>query len=101
MIAAANTPAVSIEAAFSRVGAVVSMSRKGSCWDNAVMESFFGSLKEECVGNTIYPSHEAARLALFTSLEVYYNRIRRHSTLGYVSPLLYEQRRIYLTEVNV
>lgn len=65
-----------------KVGAVVSMSRKGNCWDNAVMESFFGSLKEECVGNTIYPSHEAARLALFTYLEVYSNRIRRHSTLG-------------------
>lgn len=83
------------------VGAVVSMSRKGNCWDNAVMESFFGSLKEECVGNTIYPSHEAARVALFTYLEAYYNRIRRHSTLGYVSPLLYEQRRRDLTEVNV
>lgn len=83
------------------VGVVVSMSRKGNCWDNAVMESFFGSLKEECVGNTIYPSYEAARVALFTYLEVYYNRIRRHSTLGYVSPLLYEQRRIELTEVNV
>lgn len=53
---------------------------------------FFGSLKEECVGNTIYASHEEARLALFTYLEVYYNRIRRHSTLGYVSPLVYEQR---------
>jgi Integrase core domain len=68
------------------------MSRKGNCWDNAAMESFFGSLKEECVGNTIYASHEEARLALFIYLEVYYNRIRRHSTLGYVSPLVYEQR---------
>ena len=70
---------------------IVSMSRKGNCWDNAAMESFFGSLKEECVGNTVYHSHEEARLALFTYLEVYYNRIRRHSTLGYVSPLVYEQ----------
>jgi putative transposase len=74
-----------------RAGASVSMSRKGNCWDNAAMESFFGSLKEECVGNTIYASHEEARLALFTYLEVYYNRIRRHSTLGDVSPLVYEQ----------
>jgi transposase InsO family protein len=56
------------------------------------MESFFGSLKEECVGRTIYASHAEARLALFTSLEIYYNRIRRHSTLGYVSPLTYEQQ---------
>jgi putative transposase len=72
-------------------GMVVSMSRKGNCWDNAAMESFFGSLKEECVGSTIYPSHEQARLSLFEYLEVYYNRQRRHSTLGYVSPLVYEQ----------
>jgi putative transposase len=70
---------------------VMSMSRQGNCWDNAVMESFFGSLKEECVGNTVYASREEARLALFTYLEVYYNRIRRHSTLGYVSPFTYEQ----------
>ena len=70
---------------------VVSMSRKGNCWDNAVMESFFGSLKEECVGSTVYPSHEYARRALFEYLEVYYNRQRRHSSLGYVSPFTYEQ----------
>jgi putative transposase len=70
---------------------VVSMSRKGNCWDNATMESFFGSLKEECLGSTVYPSHEHARLSLFEYLEIYYNRQRRHSTLGYVSPLVYEQ----------
>jgi putative transposase len=74
-----------------QVGAVVSMSRKGNCWDNAAMESFFGSLKEECVGNQVYCSHEQARQALFEYLEIYYNRQRRHSTLGYVSPLVYEQ----------
>ncbi len=74
-----------------QMAAGVSMSRKGNCWDNAAMESFFGSLKEECMGNTIYPSHEQARRALFEYLEIYYNRIRRHSTIGYVSPLVYEQ----------
>ena len=74
-----------------QVGAVVSMSRKGNCWDNAAMESFFGSLKEECVGNQLYSSHEQARQALFEYLEMYYNRQRRHSTLGYVSPFVYEQ----------
>jgi transposase InsO family protein len=72
-------------------GIHVSMSRKGNCWDNAAMESFFGTLKDECVGSTVYSSHDEARLALFTYMEVYYNRIRRHSTLGYVSPLKYEQ----------
>jgi putative transposase len=82
-------------------GIMVSMSRKGNCWDNAAMESFFGSLKEECVGSTIYTSHEKARLAIFTYLEVYYNRIRRHSTLGYVSPLVYEQRALQQAKKNV
>ena len=56
------------------------------------MESFFGSLKEECVGTTLYPFHQEARLSLFEYLEVYYNRQRRHSTLGYVSPFVYEQQ---------
>lgn len=74
-----------------QLGAVVSMSRKGNCWGNAVMESFFGSLKEECVGNQVYSSQEQARQALFEYLEMYYNRQRRHSTLEYVSPLVYEQ----------
>ena len=74
-----------------RLGMVVSMSRKGNCWDNAVMESFFGSLKEECVGSTVYPSHDQARCSLFEYLEVYYNRQRRHSSLEYMSPLTYEQ----------
>jgi putative transposase len=82
-------------------GMIVSMSRKGNCWDNAAMESFFGSLKEECVGNTLYRSHEEARLALFTYLEIFYNRLRRHSTLGNVSPLIYEQRRGQDVEANV
>ena len=80
---------------------VVSMSRKGNCWDNAAMESFFGSLKEECVGSTIYPSHEQARLSLFEYLEVYSNRQRRHSSLGYVSPLMYEQLGKQEAERNV
>lgn len=73
-------------------GIIASMSRKGNCWDNAPTESVFGTLKDECVGSTVYSSHEEARLALFTYLEVYYNRVRRHSTLGYLSPLVYEQR---------
>jgi putative transposase len=80
------------QACLEKAGILVSMSRKGNCWDNAAMESFFGTLKDECIGNIIYASHDEARLAIFTYLEVYYNRIRRHSTLGYVSPFIYEQR---------
>jgi putative transposase len=54
------------------------------------MESFFGTLKDECVRETFYASHEEARSELFIYRETYYNRVRRHSTLGYVSPLQYE-----------
>jgi putative transposase len=74
-----------------QAGIFVSMSRKGNCWDNAAMESFFGTLKDECLGNRLYVSHDEARLAIFTYLEVYSNRIRPHSTLGYVSPFIDEQ----------
>lgn len=84
-----------------QTGILVSMSRKGNCWDNATMESFFGIVKDECVGNTIYSSHDEARLALFTYIEVYYNRVRRHSTLGYVSPLIYEQMGMQQAKRNV
>ena len=69
---------------------IVSLSRKGNGWENAAMASFFGTLKEECVGTPIYSSHEQARLALFEYLEVSSTRQRRHSTLGYVSPIAYE-----------
>ena len=79
------------QAYLQRYGIQPSMSRKGNCWDNAVMESFFCILKDECVGEMIYASHEEAKLAIFTYMEVYYNRIRRHSTLGYMSPLQYER----------
>jgi putative transposase len=71
---------------------VVSMSGKGNCYDNAVTESFFGSLKDECVHRTSYRSHEEARQSLFEFLEVFYNRQRRHSSLDYLSPLAFEQR---------
>jgi putative transposase len=77
------------------------MSRKGNCWDNAAMESFFWSLKEEGVGNQVYSSQEQAKQALFEYLEMYYNRQRRHSTLGYVSPLVYEQMGKQYVENNV
>lgn len=84
-----------------QAGMLVSMSRTGNCWDNAAMESFFGSLKQECIANAIYVSHEQARLSLFEYLEVYYNRQRRHSSLGYVSPLTYEQFAKQRVERNV
>jgi putative transposase len=101
VIAGVKTAAEQARKRLEQMAAVVSMSRKGNCWDHAAMESFFGSLKEECVGNTIYLAHEQARRALFAYLEIYYNRIRRHSTLGYVSPLVYEQLGNEQTKKNV
>lgn len=68
-----------------------SLSRLGDCWDNAVTESFFHTLKVERVGGQAYPSRRAARADLFEYIEVWYNRQRRHSTLGYVSPAEYER----------
>ena len=78
------------QAHLQRYGIQPSMSRKGNCWDNAVMESFFGTLKDECVRDTFYSSYDEARSEIFVYIEAYYNRIRRHSTLGYMSPLQYE-----------
>ncbi len=63
-----------------------SMSRKGDCWDNAPSESFFNSLKNERVHGTRYATRAAAEADLFEYIEVFYNRSRRHSTLGYCSP---------------
>jgi putative transposase len=68
----------------------ISMSRKDNCWDNAVMERFFGTLKRECIAHGRFATHEQARTALFEYIEAYYNRVRKHSTLGYLSPVQFE-----------
>ncbi len=68
-----------------------SMSRKGDCWDNAAMESFFHSLKTECVYHERYQTREEAKKSIFDYIEVFYNRQRKHSYLGYQSPEQYEQ----------
>ncbi len=72
-------------------GGVPSMSRQGNCWDNAVMESFFSRLKVELIYAEDYQSLDEARVGIFEYIEVFYNRKRRHSALGYVSPVEYEQ----------
>ena len=72
----------------------VSMSRKGNCYDNAVVESFFSTLKRELVHHEKYKTHPEAKQSLFEFIEVFYNRRRRHSTLGYRSPAEFEESRI-------
>lgn len=74
---------------------VCSMSRKGDCYDNAMMESFFSTLKSECATEP-YNSRAEARLSIFEYIEVWYNRQRRHSALGYQSPEAFEQAHIRL-----
>jgi putative transposase len=70
---------------------VRSMSRKGNCWDNACAESFFGSLKSEWIKDKIYESFGDGKNDVFNYIEVFYNRKRRHASLGYVSPVVYEE----------
>jgi len=69
---------------------VCSMSRTGNCYDNAVAESFFGTFKTELVYQEQYATHAQARASVFEYIEVFYNRKRRHSSLGYVSPETFE-----------
>ena len=69
-----------------------SMSRKGDCWDNAVAESFFHTLKVELIHRLKFKTREEAKRIIFEYVEIYYNRKRAHSTLGYLSPFEYEKQ---------
>lgn len=73
-------------------GITCSMSRRGNCWDNAVAESFFSTLKTELVHNVIFLTHDTAKNAIAEWIEMFYNSNRRHSSLGYATPLEFEQR---------
>jgi len=68
----------------------ISMSGRGDCWDNAAMESFWATLKTELVNHEHYATHEEARASIFEYIEVFYNRKRLHSSIGYVSPESFE-----------
>jgi len=79
-------------------GIVCSMSRKGNCWDNAVAESFFATLKTELVYKSNWATRLQARAAIFEYIEVFYNRSRLHSSLGYVTPAAFEQQYLETTK---
>ena len=68
-----------------------SMSRRGNCYDNAITESFFHTLKTELVKTTKYKTRQEARTSLFEYIEMFYNRKRLHSSIGYRSPVEYEK----------
>ena len=84
----------------------LSMSKKGDCWDNAVAESFFHTLKVELINRMKFITREEAKRKIFEYVEMYYNTRRAHSTLGYLSPFDYEKQAILsrrgglLEEVN-
>jgi putative transposase len=73
-------------------GVICSMSRSGNVWDNAAMESFFSSLKTERIGNKTYRTRDEARADVFDYIERFYNAKRRHSTIGYLSPMEFERK---------
>ena len=73
---------------------VQSMSRKGNCWDNAVAESFFGVMKTELVYHERYEGHQDTLHSIFEYIEVFYNRERKHSTIGYLTPVEYEKQNL-------
>jgi putative transposase len=72
-------------------GIAVSMGSRGDCFDNAVAESFFATLKKELVRRRSWPTRRELQSAVFDYIETFYNRERRHSTLGYLSPREYER----------
>jgi putative transposase len=78
-------------ALLAELGIEVSMSRTGDCYDNAAMESFFASLTKECTDRTRFKTRQEASSAIFEYLECFYNPVRLHSTLQYVSPVAFEQ----------
>ena len=79
--------------AIEAIGAVASMSRRGNCYDNAIIESFWSTLKLDCLEGKTYHNRHEATLAIFAYLESFYNRTRRHSSLGYLSPVTFEMTR--------
>ncbi len=84
--------AVSYQRRLVGLGIHGSMSRPGNCWDNAVVESFFATLKTELIHHTHYRTRAEAKHEIFEYIEVFYNCHRRHSTLGYLSPVAFEER---------
>ena len=78
--------------ALNMYGMRCSMSRKGNCWDNAVMESFFSRLKVELIYAEHYKTVDEAQAGIFEYIELFYNRTRRHSAIGYISPHKHEQQ---------
>lgn len=83
---------VSYQDLLMKIGAIPSMSRRSNCWDNAAMESFFSRLKVELIYGEKFNSIQEIKSSIFEYIEIFYNRVRQHSALGYLSPMEYERR---------
>jgi putative transposase len=92
-IESAQYTALSFGKKLEAVGIMPSMSRVGSALDNAISESFVSTLKRE-IGVSCYPDRQAARTSVFEFIELFYNRVRRHSSLRYLSPSEYERAKV-------
>ncbi len=68
------------------------MSRRGNCWDNSVAEIFFHSIKIELIYTQKYTTRNSAKQSMFYYIETYYNRVRRHSTIGSIAPMVFEEQ---------
>lgn len=90
----------SYQQALDKAGTTCSMSRRGNCWDNAVAESFFSTLRIELVYRTPLMTPQAARVAIAEWIDVFYNRQRRHSTIGFLSPVQFEQHYLNALTLN-
>ena len=90
-VESAQDTSAQLQRALDALGITCSMSRSGNVWENAVMESFFSSLKTERTARKACATRDAARADVFDFMERFYNPIRRHSTLGYISPIEFEQ----------
>ena len=80
-------------------GVIASMSRRGDCYDNAMAESFFATLKAEITNAGTWPTRAAARMAIFAWIEIWYNRQRRHSALAYRAPVAHEEQHLLLQDL--
>ncbi len=90
----------SYQQALDKAGITCSMSRRGNCWDNAVAESFFSTLKIELVYRTPFMTPQATQTTVAEWIEVFYNRQRRHSTIGFLSPVQFEQQYLNALTLN-
>ena len=76
----------------TKLGMLSSMSAKGNCYDNAAMESFYGRFKVSSIGNEVFADEDELKAVVFEYIEPYYNRFRKHSSLGYKSPIQFEEK---------